>query len=241
VLAVVGLLPLGAALIDACVLASLFRAPVRRAQHLEVRPMRRLVRKPIMRLGRAVRGLWPDRNPLRRATDRVEAALLVTLLAVFLACAPLLGVAAWNWAHAAAQRAERDQRATSHQVSAVLLQSAPPPVLAASGTSSVAEVRAQWMVPGDAVRTGDVPVPGGTKAGNTVTVWIDRAGQLTSPPLSPAQVTGQAAQAAAGASALLALVLAGALLLARRALNRRRLAAWDDCWSAIGPRWTSSR
>jgi hypothetical protein len=203
--------------------------------------MRRLVRDPIVRLGRAVRGVWPDRNPLRRTTDRVEAALLITFLAVFLACAPLLGAATWHWAHAAAQHAEREQRATSHQVSAVLLQSAPPPVLAASATSSVAGVRAQWMVPGGAARTGDVPVPGGMKAGNTVTVWIDRAGQLTGPPLSPAQVTGQAAQAAATASALLALVLAGALLLARRALNRRRLAAWDVGWSAFGPRWTSSR
>jgi hypothetical protein len=203
--------------------------------------MRRLAPEPIMRLGRALRVLWPDRNPLRRATDRVEAALVAMVLAVFLACAPLLGVAAWHWAHAAAQRAARDQRSTSQQVSAVLMQSAPPPVLAAIGSSSVAEVRAQWIVPGGAVHTGDIAVPGGTKAGNRVMIWIDTVGRLTGPPLSPAQVTSQAAQAAVGAAATLALVLAGVLLFARRALNRRRLAAWHDGWSAFGPRWTSLR
>ena len=202
--------------------------------------MRRFVPEPIVRLVRALRVLWPDRNPLRRATDRVEAALVAMVLAVFLACAPLLGVAAWHWAHASAQRAERDQRSTSKQVSAVLTQSAPPAVLA-SASSSIADVRAQWRVPSGAVRAGDVPVPGGTKAGNRVTIWIDTAGRLTGPPLNPSQVTGQAAQAAVGAAATLALVLAGVLLLARRALNRRRLAAWHDGWSAFGPRWTSLR
>jgi hypothetical protein len=161
------------------------------------------------------------------------------LLAAFLACAPLLGIAAWHWAHAAGLRAERDQRTTSHQVSAVLMHSAAPPVLAASASSSVAEVRARWIVPGGAVHTGDVSVPGGTKAGTRVMVWIDRAGQVTSPPLSPVQVTGQAAQAAVGVVAALAVVLAGILLLARRVLNRRRLATWHDGWSAFGPRWTS--
>src|SRR5262249_59373791 len=43
---------------------------------------------------RGVRGWWPDRNPLRRRCDRAEAAIVTMLVAVFVAGAPLLGLAA---------------------------------------------------------------------------------------------------------------------------------------------------
>jgi hypothetical protein len=39
---------------------------------------------------RAVRGLWPDRNPLPRALDRIEAAVARTLIMAVLAGAPLV-------------------------------------------------------------------------------------------------------------------------------------------------------
>jgi hypothetical protein len=194
--------------------------------------------KRIGRWGRAARRLWPDRNPLRRGTDRAEAALVAVLIVVFLAGAPLLSLFAWHWAAAAGQRAERAQQGSSHQVSAVLLQNAPAPVLGADGVSLVENVRARWLVPGGGVRTGEIPVFGGMHAGTEVPVWINKAGQPTGQPLQPAQVTAQAAQAAACAPFGLALLLAGFLLLARRMLNRRRLAAWEAGWSAFGPRWT---
>ena len=46
------------------------------------------------RAARAVRGLWPDRNPLRRTMDRVEAMVAGGLVVAFLAGAPLAAVAA---------------------------------------------------------------------------------------------------------------------------------------------------
>ena len=38
---------------------------------------------------RVVRGLWPDRNPLRRTIDRAEAVVVAGLAIVFLAGPPL--------------------------------------------------------------------------------------------------------------------------------------------------------
>src|SRR5215470_3970240 len=53
--------------------------------------------------------LWrrwrPDANPLRRTTDRMEAALLAVLIAAFLLGAPLAGIAAGRAAAASNGRA----------------------------------------------------------------------------------------------------------------------------------------
>jgi hypothetical protein len=197
--------------------------------------------KRIGRLRRTARRLWPDRNPLRRATDRAEAALLASLIIVFVAVAPLLSLAAWHWAADAGHRKEAAQQSTSYQVSAVLLKGAPPPVFGAEPASLVASVPARWVASGGAVHTGTVAVAGGMRAGSKVTVWLNKAGQLTDPPLQPSQVNAQAAQAAAGAPFGLMLVLGGVWLLIRRVLNRRRLAAWEAGWAAFGPRWTRRR
>ncbi|MBV9381324.1 MAG: hypothetical protein JOY82_08365 [Streptosporangiaceae bacterium] len=186
----------------------------------------------------AVRRLWPDRNPLRRATDHAEAMLVAGLFLLFLVCAPLLSLGAWHWAAAAAHRTQLEQQAASRQVSAVVLQNTPPAVLGVQPSSLVTSARARWVAPGGAVHTGTVPVMAGTRAGSRVPVWVGRNGQQTAPPLEPSQVTMQAAQAAVGAPFVLALPLGGIWLAVRRVLNRRRLAAWEAGWAAFGPRWT---
>jgi hypothetical protein len=43
---------------------------------------------------RVVRGLWPDRDPLRRGLDRAEAAIMAGLAVVFLAAVRQGG---WSW------------------------------------------------------------------------------------------------------------------------------------------------
>lgn len=48
-----------------------------------------------------IRRLCPGRNPLRRTADRVEAAVMATLLVVFLAAVPLAALAPAGWAAAA--------------------------------------------------------------------------------------------------------------------------------------------
>ncbi|HEV3294168.1 MAG TPA: hypothetical protein VG123_34735, partial [Streptosporangiaceae bacterium] len=56
-----------------------------------------------------LRGRWPDHNPLRRASDRVEAAVIAAALILFLAGAPLLALFAWHWAGSAAHRVQQRQ------------------------------------------------------------------------------------------------------------------------------------
>jgi hypothetical protein len=106
---------------------------------------------------------------------------------------------------------------------------------------TVTDEPVRWTAPHGLVRTGDVPVPGGTKAGTTLAVWTDSQGQLTNPPLPPSVVSDQALMAGLLTPAALALTMAGGWLVLRRVLLARRLAWWEAQWSATGPRWTSRR
>jgi len=191
----------------------------------------------VARAARAVRGLWPDRNPLRRTVDRVEAAIVGGLVVAFLAGAPLAAVAAWHAAYSMGSRTARTQQAAWHQVPAVPLTTVP-----ASGSGQAgATVRARWTAPDGTRHTGAIPVPQGATAGHAVPVWVDAAGRLTGPPLQLAQARLQAALAAMLAPIAAGLVLLCAGQIAHGVLGRRRLAAWDADWRATGPQWTRRR
>jgi hypothetical protein len=188
-------------------------------------------------LGRMLRGLRLDRNPLRRGSDRAETAVVGVLLAAFLAGAPFAAQAAGSWTYAASAREAQAQQAALHQVPATLLQAATPWSAGQYGAGA----NARWRAPDGQVRTGDVFAPGGTAAGSTVMVWVNQAGQLTDSPLQHSQVTGRAVMARVFAVAALAVTLIIVGWAARRALDRRRLAAWDAEWLASGPRWSPRR
>jgi hypothetical protein len=188
-----------------------------------------------------LRGLWPDHNPLRRTSDRVEAVIVATALIMFLIGAPLVAMFAGRWAAAAAHRVQRDQQASWHQVTAVLLANANPTVDIGYGGVDTSEVRARWTTPDGAIRTGNVPARVGARAGSTVRIWVDRSGAVTGPPLRQEQATGQAVLATAVAPFVLGTVLICATSLALQVLDRRRLAAWDADWQATGPRWNTHR
>jgi hypothetical protein len=196
--------------------------------------MRRWLAVVAARAGRVARGLWPDRNSLRRTIDRVEAVVVAGLAVGFLAGAPLAAVAGWQAVYSYGARTAHAQRAAWHQVPAVLLANAP--AFGYAGDEPM--VRARWTAPDGTRRTGTVPAPAGTQAGSIVRVWTDAAGQQTGPPLRSAQVKGQAALAAIVAPVVLGEVLLLAGLLAQCLLGRRRLAAWDAEWRATGPQWS---
>lgn len=196
------------------------------------------LRKPrATRLGMFVRGRRPDRNPLRRPSDRAESAVLAVLFVVFFATAPFVSQACGASVQAIAQRVQRAQQ-TWRQVPAVLLNPAPGAPASSSFGAYFPDVPARWTAPDGKVVTGDVPVVPDEAAGTTVRVWVTRDGQLTEPPLQDSQVSGQAHLAAVlGVAGLaVALTLIGALV--RRALDKRRMASWDAAWLATGPRWT---
>jgi hypothetical protein len=196
-------------------------------------------RKPrVTRLGRFLRGLRPDRNPLRRGSDRVETAVLASLLIAFLAGAPFVAQACGTIAHDIAERNQVTQEAALRQVPAVLLKAAPTSSTWA-GVDPLVPVR--WTAPDGKVVTGQVPVPPGTAAGATAQIWTTKDGQLADPPLQDSQVAGQTGLAATLGVAAFAIALIVVGVVVRLALDKRRMAAWDADWLATGPRWTPRR
>jgi len=188
-------------------------------------------------LGRLLRGRRPDRNPLRRGSDRAETAMLGVLLAAFLAGAPFVAHAAGSWTYATSVREAQAQQAALRQVPATLLQAATPWSVSEGG----AEAPARWKAPDGQTRTGQVFVVGAVPAGSTVMVWVNQSGHLTDSPLQPSQVTGRADMARVLAVGALGVMLILVGWAARWVLDRRRLAAWDTDWLTTEPRWSPRR
>jgi hypothetical protein len=70
---------------------------------------RRLAPQP-SRFSCWLRRLWPDRNPLRRTSDRVEAAVAAWLAVALLVGVPLAALSAGRLSYDAGVRAEHAQR-----------------------------------------------------------------------------------------------------------------------------------
>ena len=142
----------------------------------------------VTRLGRFVRGRRPDRNPLRRASDRLETAVLALLVITFLIAAPFAALAVGSWTLARAQQAQFAEQASSYHVPAQVLKLDAP----SSGAYGDPRAQARWTAHNGTVITGDITVPLGTAAGSTQQLWTTADGQVTNPPLEDSQVTGQA-------------------------------------------------
>ena len=163
-------------------------------------------------MGRARRLLWriwPDRNPLRRAADRAERALLVVLFALFAAGIPAAALAVGHWAGLGAAHAARVAAAAQRPVSAHLLHTAPAPVGQANPSSYLVQEPAWWADSAGVRHMATVLVTAGTKAGAVLHEWTDGAGGLTSARIGAASCpaarcwprvgTGRAADRRAGA------------------------------------------
>jgi hypothetical protein len=185
------------------------------------------------RVRRRLREFWPGRNPLRRRWDRTEAVILGGLLATFVIGATLAALIAGRLAYDGALHARHAELAASHQVPAILLTTA-----SQQPAGYYASANAWWRAPDGARHTGQVLAFLGSPAGTKVTVWVDADGRLTGPPLQPSQVQGQGVLASVLAVMAVGVVLWGAGLAVHRAAERRRMAAWDDEWRAIGPKWS---
>jgi hypothetical protein len=184
--------------------------------------------------------LRPDHNPLRRPVDRLEAAVAVALVAVFLIAAPLVafGVGRWSWDEGAATA--RAEQTAWHKVSAVVLQGVPRPQDDPYGAIYLAQVPVRWIASGTS-HTGTVTTAAGVRTGATLTVWTGPHGQLTDAPLARAQIMHQAFFAALLAVLGFSLSLGVTAFVIRRILQRRRMDAWDAEWRATGPLWSNYR
>jgi hypothetical protein len=191
-------------------------------------------------LGRAARGVRPDRNPLRRRSDRVEAFIFGGLVVVAAAGAPVAAVVAGRWAHADAARAAQVQQETRHQVRAVLL--APPHATVSGYTiNGMSPAMARWTAPSGVLRTGQIAVPSDSARRTAITLWTDQAGDVTSPPLTPAQVADQGTLMALVAASLTIVACLLTAVVTRIVVNRRRIAAWTADWAVTAPLWNRQR
>jgi hypothetical protein len=199
-------------------------------------------RKPGRRLARLARWLGFDRNPLRRGTDRIEAALRLVTVVLLMVVIPAAAVAAGRQAdHLALNRAYAEQ-ARDHLVTAVLLENAattgvPDPYTNVQTTW----VRARWQPPGQPPRTGQVLALAGARQGSTVPTWIDSSGATTTPPMDHRDIAGYVCLAAVATWLVSWLLLLVCGVLVRRTLDRRRISAWEAQWRVSGPRWSDRR
>ena len=195
------------------------RGSVRRAD----RPMRRALR------------LLLGRNELRRPADRIEAAVIVCLVAAFLTAAVTAACLAGHLYRSGHTAAARLRPAV-----AVLTQ--PGPV----ATTPAAAAAARWRLPNGTERSGTLTMASApaiyhAPTGTSVPVWLDGSGEPEAPPPSPSDVFFFALVAGLTTTAGAAVVLILCYLLCRMVLDRHRLARWESAWAAVGPRWTSRR
>ena len=193
-------------------------------------------------LARLARWLGIDRNPLRRGTDRVEAALRLVMILLMVVAVPAAAVAAGRWADHYALHKAQAQMAADHQVTAVLLRDAPAIGVPDPYTSvQTAWVPARWQPPGQPPRTGEVLALVGARKGSTVRTWLDPSGAITDPPLNHRIIVGDVWLAVMATCLVSWLLLLVTGVLVRRGLDRRRLRAWEAEWRASGPLWSGHR
>ncbi|GGN77236.1 hypothetical protein GCM10010112_50150 [Actinoplanes lobatus] len=179
-------------------------------------------------------------NPLWRASDRVEAGMLLGLFVLFLLGGPVLAWWAAGGAYdSATAEAMRDRR-NAFQVSAELT-SVPPSLTgeAAGGTAAPTPgtAQAKWIAPDGTRRAGEVGVAPTQRAGERMTIWVTRSGQQREAPSDHHPV------AKAGLVAVVMIALAAAALNGTRKiglilLDRHRAKAWQQEWLEVGPRWS---
>ncbi|MEW2625881.1 hypothetical protein [Streptomyces sp. NPDC048106] len=185
-----------------------------------------------------MRGWRWRRNPLRRRSDVVEAWTVLVVAVLLSVVAPLVGVAAGLHAQDRAAAVAAAQRAARHQVRATV-SGDPPVVRVERGRLPRAEVR--WTEPGKGTRTTWARVPAGTRAGETVSVWVDSRGHAVAAPAAGRAVVRHAVAVGACAAACAAGVVFLGHTVARRIALRHRLAEWERAWARTGPRWTQPR
>ncbi|WP_443734638.1 Rv1733c family protein [Streptomyces flavotricini] len=176
-------------------------------------------------------------NPLRRDADRTRTRMraafaLICLLAVVVGFA--LGRAAWTDGHRTAENIARHR----HTVTATTVgetgyragdQPSSRPVTVASAT---------WHYPAQRSHTETIPVPAGTRNGDTVRVWVDENGSVAAAPPGQADIALNAV--GIGTGALAGIVLAGGALVAvrLRVLDARSARAWESEWAGVEPLWS---
>ncbi|MFO7193890.1 MULTISPECIES: hypothetical protein [Thermocrispum] len=176
--------------------------------------------------------LLRSRNGLVRTADRIEAAVVGFCVTAALGALPVVGVIGSTVHADLLEQADR-QRAESRPTIATLVSDAPP---AHPGTVAPVSAPVEWTAAGGR-HTGTAHVPAGSKAGVTVTVWVDGRGERVPQPLTDEEAALNAALNATRMWLGFVALLATVCCLGHWLLNRRRYAAWAAEWHRVSRTW----
>ncbi|WP_344848746.1 Rv1733c family protein [Kribbella ginsengisoli] len=182
------------------------------------------------------RRLGCGHNPLRRPSDRFEAALAVIALFAGILLIPV-GAAVGTSVEKADESRVAEQRAVLRQLAARTTADAPAVTGQELGRITW-PVPVVWQDETGVDHRGLVDLMLGTKANTEVVVWVDRSGALVKPPRTAGDSAAIGDAVGFGTVIGCWLVLWVLLLIARRALDRRRLADWAAEWEQVAPGWT---
>jgi len=181
------------------------------------------------------------RAPLRRGSDRIQAWLTLAVIMAVLVVAPWVAWWTASTTYGEVVRASEWEAKHRHVVAAVLALDAvaarPPAGGEALPDPENVPAPVRWTGPDGTVRTDTVPVGVGTRAGSTVTVWVDEHGALTSPPRTRHPTLDASVSATFAVAAVIALLVGVRRVVVCR-LDRRRLRSWEAEWQIVGPRWS---
>jgi hypothetical protein len=99
-----------------------------------------------------------------------------------------------------------EQAADRHRVTASLVEDAPEHLQETWPAVDMERADAVWTDAGGTTRQVSVTVPAGTEAGASVTVWVDRAGDRTTRPLTHADLADLAVGQGIGTGVLLSVI-----------------------------------
>ncbi len=168
-------------------------------------------------------------NPLLRGSDRLETLSILVIAVLLALLIPVAGAVGTNtYARLSGTTGARER---NHEVSAVLTDDAPQPLVSPAGSSSylVAHAHARWSMNGVA-HTGLVTVDAGAKAGQTVPIWIDPSGANVGAPRSGADNAVAAVGVAVGVWALGSVGCVLVILALHWQADRHRLRQWQREW-----------
>ena len=175
-------------------------------------------------LERTARRFGWGHNDLRRPTDRIETAAVVTAIVLGAASVPF-AVLTGSIVHQRGLSTAAEQRAARHEVTAILLDG-----IAGSRAS------ARWVGLDGSRHTGVIPAPHGAGAGTAVRIWTDLHGNVVGPPLDPARAWERGALSFLATMAATGGVLVAGIGIVRGQLDRIRYAAWDAEWVTTASR-----
>lgn len=160
------------------------------------------------------------RNPLVRASDRVEALVLVLAIVVTLVAVPI-AAAIGTVVHESRSQAYAEQAQDRQVVAATVIDSA-----AESAGGKTMTVPARWVV-GGMENTGLVKTRQALKPGDAIDIWVGRDGSQVDAPTPVRAAAEEAVVAAAGTWLSVAAAAAGIVVGTRAALDRLRHARWQ--------------